>query len=101
MRVDLGPAAEVLEGRPKCATANGKPYALFQVGGKFFCLDNRCTHVGGPLCRGSMNASIVTCPLHGSRFDVRTGQVVGGPAQSSVRAYSVSIEANRLWADLP
>jgi|SRR5881409_656983 len=101
MRVDLGGEGDVPDGGTKCVTANQKAYALFRVAGQIYCLDNACTHMSGPLCRGRLNAFVVTCPLHGSRFDVRTGQVVGPPARTPVRSYPVTVQDGRIWADLP
>lgn len=51
--------------------------ALFNVDGSVYALDNICPHAGGPLARGVLggpDGAIVTCPLHGWRFDVRTGR---------------------------
>jgi len=48
--------------------------ALFNIGRSVYAIDNICPHTGGPLARGRLNGTIVTCPLHGWRFDVRTGQ---------------------------
>ena len=101
MRTDLGAEGSVREGEATCVTANGKAYALFRVAGKIYCLDNQCTHLGGPLCRGRLDGSIVQCPWHGSRFDVRTGAVVGPPARNPVKAHLVTVEGGRAWADLP
>ncbi len=101
VRVDLGSEADIPEGRAKCVTGNRSPYALFKVGGKVYCLDNTCAHVGGPLCQGKLDQFVVQCPWHGSRFDIRTGQVVGPPARKPVRSYPVSVEGGRVWAELP
>lgn len=101
MRVDLGPEADVLEGGTKCATANGRNLALFRVQGTVYCLDNACTHVGGPLCQGRLAAKVVQCPWHGSRFDVDTGAVVGAPARRPVQAYRVTIQGGNVWVELP
>jgi nitrite reductase/ring-hydroxylating ferredoxin subunit len=101
MRVVMGLDAEVVEGGAKCATANQRRYALFRVGGKVYCLDNQCTHLGGPLCEGSLQGSIVQCPWHGSRFDVTSGNVVGPPARKPVRSYPVAIEAGKIVVDVP
>ncbi len=84
-----------------CVTVGGRTVALFKVTGKIFCLENRCTHLGGPLCKGRLDGSVVQCPWHGSRFDVRTGAVVGPPARVPVKAYSVTVEGGEIWADLP
>jgi nitrite reductase/ring-hydroxylating ferredoxin subunit len=48
--------------------------------GEICALAATCTHLGGPLAEGSREGDTVTCPWHGSRFDLRTGAVVGGPA---------------------
>jgi len=48
--------------------------------GEVCALANTCTHLGGPLAAGSRDGDTVTCPWHGSRFDLRTGSVVEGPA---------------------
>ena len=101
MRVDAGPESELQEGEPMCATLGQRPVALFKVGGKVYCVDNRCTHMGGPLCEGTVDEAVVECPWHGSRFDVRTGQVVGPPARTPVRSYPSGVENGRIWVDLP
>jgi len=75
--------------------------ALFNVAGRYYVLDNKCTHVGGPLGEGRLEGTIVTCPWHGSRFDVTTGQVVGPPARRSVTAYSAREENGQILVELP
>ena len=101
VRVDAGPESDVPEGTATCATLGQRAVALFKVGGKVYCLDNRCTHLGGPLCEGDLDDHVVQCPLHGSRFDVRTGQVVGPPARTPVRSYPAGVDGGRVWVDLP
>ena len=61
----------------------------------------RCTHLGGPLCEGTLREFVVQCPWHGSRFDIRSGQVVGPPARSAVRMYPTTVEGGKVWVDLP
>lgn len=51
--------------------------------------DDRCTHKGGPLSDGVLICGTVQCPWHGSQFDVKTGDVVCGPAKQAVRVYPV------------
>jgi nitrite reductase/ring-hydroxylating ferredoxin subunit len=62
--------------------------ALFNVGGTFYAIDNRCTHVGGPLGEGSLSGTTVTCPWHGFTVDVRTGVCPRNPVLK-VRAFDV------------
>ena len=84
--------SDVKPGSAKCVKFAGKDLALFNVGGKFYAIDNKCTHVGGPLCQGKISANDVVCPWHGSKFDVTTGAVKGPPAIKPVKAYKVTIK---------
>jgi nitrite reductase/ring-hydroxylating ferredoxin subunit len=52
----------------------GRIIALFNVEGEFYALDGICPHQGGPLGKGRLAGTIVTCPWHGWQFDVRDGQ---------------------------
>ena len=71
---------EVPVGTGKVVQAAGKAVALFNIGGTFYAVDNRCTHVGGPLGQGKVEGNVVTCPWHGSRFRLTDGSVCRGPA---------------------
>ncbi len=84
------------EGHAVRVMVNDTPVALFRVGGELHALDARCTHVGGPLDRGTLHGTQVTCPLHGSVFDVRDGKVVRGPAVRPATAYRVRFEGETL-----
>lgn len=66
--------------------------ALFNVGGEFHAIANRCTHAGGSLGNGRLAGSTVTCPLHGAKFDATTGDVLSPPANESVRRYDLEVE---------
>src|SRR5437879_4549174 len=58
---------------------NGKHEILLaNIDGAFYAIANNCTHNRGELCKGGLRDGIVTCPNHGARFDVKTGQAVGG-----------------------
>jgi 3-phenylpropionate/trans-cinnamate dioxygenase ferredoxin subunit len=49
---------------------------IARVEGKFYAAQGRCPHMRAYLSRGKLNGTVVTCPLHGSRFDLKTGKVV-------------------------
>ena len=82
---------ELQPGQARQVVAKGKPIALFNVDGKFFAIDNACTHRNGPLAEGDVSGHEVTCPHHGARFDIRTGKVLGPPAQRGVACYGVRV----------
>jgi nitrite reductase/ring-hydroxylating ferredoxin subunit len=87
--VKVATTHEIEPGQARAVDVKGKRIALFNVDGAFFALDNTCTHRGGPLAEGEVSGYDVTCPWHGSVFDIRTGDVVSPPAQRAVVRYAV------------
>src|SRR6266542_2080924 len=92
MRATMGMENGVPEGGARCVTVDQRPYALFKVGGKVYCLDNHFPPLGGPPAQRTLHETIVRCPRPGSRFDVASGNVVGTPARKPVLSYPVAIE---------
>lgn len=78
----------------KLVEANGQTIALFVVDGKYYAIENSCTHVGGPLAEGELEGDVVTCPWHGSRFNVKTGAVLAPPAPRGVKSFPVRVTGN-------
>lgn len=99
--VKVADVKDVALGSGKVVQAAGKTLALFHIGDKFYAVDNRCTHVGGPLGEGTVEGTVVTCPWHGSRFDVTTGQVVEGPARRPVAMFPVRVQGGAVYVDVP
>ncbi|MFN7990988.1 MAG: non-heme iron oxygenase ferredoxin subunit [Candidatus Micrarchaeia archaeon] len=96
-RADLKPGAS------KCLSAAGKALSLANINGKYFCIDNACTHADGPMCEGEIGMSddySVTCPWHGSVFDYRDGKVMAGPATKPIRTYKVKERDGELFIEL-
>lgn len=87
---------DVKEGVPFCGAAAGKRIALFRVSGTYYALDNACSHAGASLCEGTLEGTAIRCPLHSSRFDVRTGGVIAGPATMPQRTYDVRVREGRV-----
>jgi nitrite reductase/ring-hydroxylating ferredoxin subunit len=91
---DYYPVAEVASIRPgegRTVHLRGNEYALFNVGGEFFAIDNACPHRGGPLGAGSLDRGRIHCPLHGWAFDPATGACESRPG-CEVRSYPTRIE---------
>jgi 3-phenylpropionate/trans-cinnamate dioxygenase ferredoxin subunit len=74
---------------------------IANVGGQFFAVDDTCTHEDASLSSGALRGEWVKCPLHGSRFNVRTGEVMEEPATESLATYPVRIEADEIWIGTP
>ena len=65
---------EIPDGGLKMVTAGGQDILLARTGEKVYAAQNSCTHLGGSLSRGTLEGTVVTCPSHGSRFDLLTGE---------------------------
>jgi nitrite reductase/ring-hydroxylating ferredoxin subunit len=66
--------------------------AVFNVDGAFCATQAKCPHRQGPLNEGKLEGSTVTCPWHGSQFNVCTGAVLSGPAKDSLTTYRVIVD---------
>ena len=67
---------------------------LFRVGGNYFCIDDVCTHDGGPLANGTLEDHTIACPRHGAKFDIRTGAALTMPATKPTKSYRVKVEGD-------
>jgi len=74
--VEVGKTSELEDGAMKEALVRDKAVLLARMGDSYYAADNRCTHMGGKLSQGKLEATVVTCPLHGSQFDLKNGQVI-------------------------
>jgi len=99
--VTVAQVAQVPPGTGKVVSAGGKSVALFNVDGTFYAIDNTCTHQGGPLGEGHVQGTAVTCPWHGSQFDVTSGQVLRGPARTPVATYPAHVRGSDVLVDVP
>ena len=94
--IEVAKTNEIESGTGKLIEVGGNEIALFNCDGSYYAIDNQCTHVGGPLCEGDLEGYKVTCPWHGAEFDVKTGNVLGPPAEESVKSYKVRVESDSI-----
>ena len=87
-------ASDLPPGTSRVAYYAGDQVAMFNVGGELRAVSNRCPHANGSLADGVVEDGSVTCPSHGSRFDLATGRPLEGPAARPLRTYSVRLEQN-------
>jgi 3-phenylpropionate/trans-cinnamate dioxygenase ferredoxin component len=98
--VKVATTGEIAPGQGKIVEVQGKEIALFNVGGEYFAIDNMCTHEEASLADGEISEFEVTCPLHGAKFDVRSGQVLGPPAYDDVTSYPVRVSGADVEIDV-
>ena len=75
----------------------GVPVAIIRIGGEIFALHDVCSHEEVPLSEGDVYDHTVECWLHGSCFDLRTGQPTGLPATEPVPVYPVKIQGDEVY----
>ena len=101
-------AGEIPPGGRKLVTVRGRQIGIFNQGGEYFALLNRCPHQGAELCKGTLiglatskepghfeltrQGEMLKCPWHGWEYDIRTGQSWCDPNDTKVRAYPVTVE---------
>ena len=78
-----------------------RPLAVYRVEGAVYCTGNLCTHAEAYLSDGYLEGYEIECPLHGARFDIRTGRVLCQPASHDIPRYAVKVEGDAVFADLP
>lgn len=76
------------------------PIAVYHVGGVIYATGDVCPHAGAKLSEGTLEAEVVTCPLHGSQFDVRSGARLRGPADLPVPTYRVAVEGGVAFIEI-
>lgn len=102
---------QIPPGQRMLVTAGGREIGIFNVGGEYFAVGNRCPHNGASLCKGrivglveagepgsyqfSRRGELVRCPWHGWEFDLRTGKSRCEPDRTKVRSYDLKIEPGR------
>ena len=78
---------------------DGEPVAVARTGGEVFALRDVCSHAEVPLSEGEIYDHTVECWLHGSCFDLRTGQPSSPPASEPVDTYAVTIDGDDVYVD--
>jgi len=74
--VEAGKSSDLAAGSIKEVDVHGRQILIARAGDLYFAADNRCPHMGAKLSSGSLEGTIVTCPRHGSQFDLHDGRVV-------------------------
>ncbi len=89
--------ADVPEGTAHRVEVDGEPIAVVHTDGQWFAVSDICSHADVSLAEGDVDGCTLECWLHGSRFDLRTGQPSGPPATRPVPVYPVSVEGDTVF----
>ena len=92
--------AALPDGGVELIVVDGLDVALFRRGAEVFAIGNECAHKGGNLCDGRVEGDIVTCPLHGWEFDLRSGACMTIPGESVPR-FAATVEDGGIYLEEP
>ena len=93
--------SDLVEGEALRVDSVVPPIAVFRTeDGDVFAIDDTCTHQDASLADGWLEGCQVECPLHASRYDLRTGEVDVPPAKRPVRTHQVTITDGDVWVEL-
>lgn len=92
----------------KAFTVSAREILVANLDGKLYAMDNRCSHRKGDLSKGTISGTVVTCPVHGSKFDLTSGKSISGPKFGPVRlktsdlnSYKVKVDGDSISVELP
>ena len=98
--VSVARTGDILPGEVTYVEANDYRLAICNVNGSFYCIEDTCTHDGGPLGQGSLIGDLIECPRHGARFNVVTGQMARMPAVAPVETFPVKVVGDDIMVGL-
>jgi len=99
--IDAGKASALHPGKMQRVDVGGRRILIANVAGRLCAVDDTCTHEDASLSSGVLDGEWVRCPLHGSRFNVCTGQALEEPAEENLRSYPVRVDGERILIALP
>jgi 3-phenylpropionate/trans-cinnamate dioxygenase ferredoxin subunit len=79
---------------------DGNLVVIARVADTFYAVDGVCSHALGYLDQGELDGCEIICPLHGARFDLRTGAALSPPATDSIRCFPVKVENDRVCVNV-
>ncbi len=87
----LIPAIDITDNQTLAVTLEGKNILICKANGDYYAVDNQCTHQRAELSGGRIRNCYLACPLHGVRFDLRTGMPKGELTRVPLKTYPVSV----------
>ena len=99
--IAVAAVAEIGNGERLLIEIDGKPIAVFNIAGKYFAIDDICSHDEGPLADGELDGHSIECPRHGARFDLESGKVLSMPAVADIAAYPLRVRNDEIQVGLP
>lgn len=100
--VPVAKVAEIPDPGSMLVEVGERLVVLIHAAGHFYALDDICTHDGGPLSEGPIDAaeSSIACPRHGAKFDIRNGAAMTMPATKPTQSHEVKVDGEQILVRL-
>ena len=89
--IEVTPVTDFMPGSCRVVTTDETSIIVFNLDGRYYAVENRCTHEDAELSDGVLEGEEIVCPLHGARFSVVTGAVLSPPAYENLRTFPVQV----------
>ena len=90
--ITVAKVSEFKPGARKVIDVEGSQIVVFNLDGKYFAIEDVCTHDGGQLTGGEVEGDQIICPRHGARFCIRTGSALTAPAYEPTAVFPLRTE---------
>lgn len=90
---------EIAPGKFLKVVVDKQAYIVANVDGRFYAVEDNCSHEDYPLSYGCLDGDRIKCSLHGSRFSLKTGEPMDEPADEPIRTYRLVVSEGRIWID--
>lgn len=90
--VDVAPVADFPPGTVRTVKIEGTPIAVFNLNGRYYAIEDLCTHEAETLSDGELAVEEIICPRHGAHFSIPTGAALSPPAYEPVATFPVRVE---------
>jgi len=95
------PFSDLVPGKPIKVNLDGQDICVARVGDEVFAVGDLCSHADVSLSEGEVEGHFIECWLHGSRFDLRTGEPESLPATTAIPLFSTSRDGDTVTISLP
>lgn len=94
--VDVAMVDEIANQAYKIVEINSVPIAIFNINGEFYAIEDNCPHQHLPIADGLIEGCNITCPYHGAKFCLKTGDVLAPPAYDNLTVFPLRILDNKV-----
>jgi nitrite reductase (NADH) small subunit len=99
-KIKIANVSDLKPGQARQIRLLGKSYAVFNIDGGFYAIEGSCKHMKAALSGGSCDGFIVTCPMHGWQYDVRSGECLT-ETWAKLRTFDVDVAEDTVYILLP